>query len=44
VQSSQAKTHTTEVAVMIESQRPFTVKKEMDALEITDYALSWSRR
>lgn len=44
VQSSQTKTHTTEVAVMIESQRPFTVKKEMDALEITDYALSWSRR
>ena len=44
VQSSQAKTQTSEVAVMIESKSPFTVKPEMEATEIKDYALSWSRR
>jgi homogentisate 1,2-dioxygenase len=44
VESSRAKTHTSEVAVMIESKRPFTVNPEMEALEIPDYALSWSRR
>lgn len=44
VQSSQGKTHTTEVAVMIESKTPFTVTPEMEAIEIADYAMSWSRR
>ena len=44
VEASKAKTHTTEVAVMIESKRPFTVDKGMDAMEIKDYALSWSHR
>jgi homogentisate 1,2-dioxygenase len=44
VQSSKAKTHTTEVAIMIESKCPFTVQRAMDAMEIKDYALSWSRR
>lgn len=44
VEASKAKTHTTEVAVMIESRRPFTVQNEMDAMELNDYALSWSRR
>jgi homogentisate 1,2-dioxygenase len=43
VQSSKGKTHTSEVAVMIESRTPFTVKPEMDALELADYAMSWSR-
>jgi homogentisate 1,2-dioxygenase len=32
------------VAVMIESQTPFTVRPEMEAVELKDYALSWSRR
>ena len=44
VESSKNKTHTTEVAIMIESKRPFTVQKEMDAMEVKDYALSWSQR
>ncbi len=43
VQSSKGKTHTSEVAVMIESRTPFTVRPEMDAMEVTDYAMSWSR-
>jgi hypothetical protein len=29
---------------MIESKRSFTVDKGMEAMEIKDYALSWSRR
>lgn len=44
VESSKGKTHTTEVAVMIESKRPFTVEQVMDAMELKDYALSWSRQ
>jgi homogentisate 1,2-dioxygenase len=44
VEASKAKTHTTEVAVMIESKRPFTVHTRMDATEMKEYALSWSRR
>ena len=44
VQAARAKTHTSEVAVMIESKRPFTVGPEVDAVEIKDYALSWRRR
>ena len=44
VQIGKAKTYTTEVAVMVESKTPFTVKPEMEAVEIKDYALSWSRR
>lgn len=42
VQSSTTKTHTNEIAVMIESRRPFTLCAAVDALEIKDYALSWS--
>jgi len=44
VQASKDKTQTTEVAVMIESKTPFTVKSEMDEIEMKDYAMSWSRR
>jgi homogentisate 1,2-dioxygenase len=44
VESSKTKTHTTEVAVMIESKHPFAVQKDMEAMEIKDYALSWSRQ
>lgn len=43
VQASQIKTHTSEVAVMVESKAPFTVEPEMETVEIKDYALSWSR-
>jgi homogentisate 1,2-dioxygenase len=43
IEASKAKTHTTEVAVMIESKHPFQVDKHMDAMEMQDYALSWSR-
>lgn len=44
VSAAKGKTHTSEVAVMIESKTPFAVGPEMDAVEIVDYALSWSRR
>jgi homogentisate 1,2-dioxygenase len=44
VQASKGKTHTSEVAVMIESKTPFTVRPELEAIEIKDYALSWSQR
>ena len=44
VQASKGKTHTNEVAVMIESKAPFTVGPEIGTVEIEDYALSWSRR
>ena len=32
------------VAVMVESKTPFTVRPDMEAMEIKDYALSWSRK
>lgn len=44
VSAAKGKTYTSEVAVMIESKTPFTVRPEMEAAEIADYALSWSRR
>jgi homogentisate 1,2-dioxygenase len=44
VTSSKGKTHTTEIAVMIESRRPFTVETHMETMEVKDYALSWSQR
>jgi homogentisate 1,2-dioxygenase len=44
VSAAKGKTQTSEVAVMIESRTPFTVRPEMEAVENTDYALSWSRR
>ncbi|MDF0643008.1 MAG: homogentisate 1,2-dioxygenase [Nitrospira sp.] len=44
VQASKEKTQTSEVAVMIESKTPFTVRPEMESVEVKDYALSWSRR
>jgi homogentisate 1,2-dioxygenase len=43
VEASKGKTHTDEVAVMIESSRPFAVSPELEAVEQKDYALSWSR-
>ena len=44
VQASKEKMHTNEVAVMIESRSPFTVSAELESMEVSDYALSWSRR
>ena len=44
IEASKAKTHTTEVAVMIESKRPFTVQNGIEAMEMKEYALSWGRR
>lgn len=44
VEASHGKTHTTEVAVMIESKSPFTVENVMEGMELKDYALSWSQR
>jgi len=43
VESNKGKTHTNEVAVMIESATSFIVRPEMHAVEIADYAMSWSR-
>jgi homogentisate 1,2-dioxygenase len=44
VESSNGKTETDEVAVMIESRDSFTVQPELESVEVKDYALSWSRR
>ena len=43
VEASKTKTQTDEVAVMIESSRPFTVLPEFEPAELKDYAMSWSR-
>jgi homogentisate 1,2-dioxygenase len=43
VEASKGKTETNEVAVMIESSRPFTVLPELEPVELKDYALSWSK-
>jgi homogentisate 1,2-dioxygenase len=43
VEASKTKTQTDEVAVMVESQRSFTVLPVLEPVEIKDYALSWSK-
>lgn len=43
VEASATKVKTEEVAVMIESRRPFTVMPEFEAVELKDYAMSWSK-
>ena len=43
VQASKGKTQTSEVAVMIESKAPFSVRPDLEAVEMKDYALSWRR-
>ena len=43
VEASRSKTHTDEVAIMIESRRPFTVLPELEAVEVKEYAMSWSK-
>ncbi|MEW6248622.1 MAG: homogentisate 1,2-dioxygenase [Nitrospirota bacterium] len=44
VEASTTKTHTDEVAIMIEARRPFLVTPALESVEVKDYALSWSRR
>lgn len=41
--ASKTKEQTDEVAVMIESRRAFKVMPEFEAVELKDYAMSWSR-
>jgi homogentisate 1,2-dioxygenase len=43
IEASKSKTHTDEVAVMIESRRPFRVLPELEPVEIKDYAMSWTQ-
>lgn len=43
VEASKRKTETDEVAVMIESRRPFTVLPEFEQVELKEYAMSWSQ-
>ncbi|MCE3223888.1 MAG: putative Homogentisate 1,2-dioxygenase [Nitrospira sp.] len=43
IAAGKTKEYTNEVAVMIESRRPFTVMPEFEAVELKDYAMSWSR-
>ena len=42
VEASKNKSQTDEVAVMVESQRSFTVLPVLEPVELKDYALSWS--
>jgi homogentisate 1,2-dioxygenase len=41
VDASRSKTHTDEVAIMIESRRPFELLKELDVVELKEYGTSW---
>ena len=43
IAASRTKDHTNEVAVMIESRHAFMVMPEFEAVEVKDYAMSWSR-
>ncbi|MGQ0812685.1 MAG: homogentisate 1,2-dioxygenase [Nitrospiraceae bacterium] len=43
VKGSKEKSHTDEVAIMIESRRPLTVSPELESVELKDYVSSWSR-
>ncbi|WP_447974420.1 homogentisate 1,2-dioxygenase [Nitrospira sp. Kam-Ns4a] len=42
VEASKSKTQTDEVAVLIESRRPFAVLPALEPAEVKDYAMSWS--
>lgn len=42
VEASKGKTRTDEVAIMIESRRPFTVLPELESVEVKEYADSWA--
>jgi len=41
VTASKTKTETNEIAVMIESRRPFTVLPALEPAEFKEYAMSW---
>jgi homogentisate 1,2-dioxygenase len=43
VGASIKKEKTDEVAVMIESRRPFTVMRDLETVEVKDYAMSWRK-
>jgi len=43
IAASKVKEQTDEVAVMIESRRAFAVMPECEAVELKDYAMSWSQ-
>jgi homogentisate 1,2-dioxygenase len=43
VEASKDKTYTDEIAVMVESRRPFTVLPELESVELKDYAMSWGQ-
>jgi homogentisate 1,2-dioxygenase len=43
VGASIRKEKTDEVAVMIESRRPFTVMRDLETVEVKDYAMSWRK-
>jgi len=42
VEASKTKKYTNEVAVMVESRRPFRLLLEAETVELKDYARSWS--
>ena len=42
VEASKIQTETNEVAVMVESRRPFYVMLEAEAVELKNYSMSWS--
>ena len=42
IEASRSKTHTDEIAIMVESRAPFTVLPPLEAVELKDYAASWS--
>lgn len=44
VEASKDKDRTEEVAIMVESRSAFRVRPELEAVELKDYAQSWSRR
>jgi homogentisate 1,2-dioxygenase len=44
VEASRTKNKTDEVAVMVESRRPLTVLPALEAVELKDYAMSWSKK
>ncbi|MGH7229883.1 MAG: homogentisate 1,2-dioxygenase [Nitrospiraceae bacterium] len=43
IEVSKSKIHTDEVAIMIESRRPFKVLPELEPVELKDYAMSWTQ-
>ena len=44
IEASKTKKQTNEVAVMVESSRPFYVMLEAETVELKDYSMSWSKK